>query len=242
MSPVFYLDFLQRLHERLRPRTYLEIGIGEGDSLALSRCRSVGVDPEFVVTSEILAPVSLVRATSDDYFAGLEERGTTPFDGDPVDVAFIDGLHHFEQALRDFVHVERYATASSVVVFDDVFPRRRKEAARERRTLFWTGDVFWMPYALAKWRPDLSLLRVDTQPTGLLLVTGLDPASTVLAASLDAIEAEYVRPDPQPVPRAVLERRRAMKPGRALALPVWDDLVSARRPFGDRPVGPAPGA
>jgi hypothetical protein len=32
-----YLDFLSVLHERLEPSTYLEVGIRNGNSLALAR-------------------------------------------------------------------------------------------------------------------------------------------------------------------------------------------------------------
>ena len=47
-----YLDFLPEVHRRLRPRAYLEIGVRWGHSLALSRCRSVGVDPAFGITAD----------------------------------------------------------------------------------------------------------------------------------------------------------------------------------------------
>ena len=61
-------DFLRELHRRLRPRTYLEIGVNDGKSLALSRAPSIGVDPEFRVTEPIQCDVQLVKATSDDFF------------------------------------------------------------------------------------------------------------------------------------------------------------------------------
>ena len=40
-----YLEFLKGLHEAVRPRAYLEIGLRHGDSLALADCPSLGVDP-----------------------------------------------------------------------------------------------------------------------------------------------------------------------------------------------------
>ncbi len=62
-------DFLAAVHERLEPRTYVEIGVNTGRSLGLSRVPSVAVDPAFKVTVEIQTDVHLVRATSDDFFA-----------------------------------------------------------------------------------------------------------------------------------------------------------------------------
>lgn len=138
---MFYLEFLRALHERLKPRTYFEIGVAQGHSLALSRCRSIGVDPAFQVDQEIVAPVSLLRSTSDEYFERLRRMRTKPFGRLPIDLAFIDGMHHFEFGLRDFIGVERYCVASSVVAFDDVLPRNVEEAARGGEPPDWTGDV-----------------------------------------------------------------------------------------------------
>ncbi|MGH8938377.1 MAG: class I SAM-dependent methyltransferase, partial [Actinomycetes bacterium] len=149
-----YLEFLRVLHERLSPATCLEIGVRNGTSLALSRCRSVGIDPAYRVTAELDGDVSLFRTISDEYFSRPEPLA--PFGGRPVDLAFIDGLHLFEFALRDFVTVERHAAPSSVVVIDDDFPRTVDEAARERHTKSWTGDVYTVLAILQEHRPDLT--------------------------------------------------------------------------------------
>lgn len=217
-----YLDFLGVLHERLAPATYLEIGIRNGNSLALSRCRSVGIDPAYQLTAQLDGDVALFRTISDEYFS--RPAPLEPFGGQPVELAFIDGLHLFEFALRDFVNVERHATPSSVVVFDDVFPRTVDEAARERHTKSWTGDVYKVLAVLQENRPDLTCLCVGTEPTGLLVVVGLDPTSTVLADSYDRIVAEHVTPDPQPVPADILSRITALPPQRVLDAPLWQLL------------------
>ena len=47
--------------------------------------------------------VSLFRMTSDAFFARPDAAVCTGV----VDVAFIDGLHHYDQVLRDLAHVER---------------------------------------------------------------------------------------------------------------------------------------
>ncbi len=225
---MFYLDFLSRLHELLRPRTYLEIGVARGASLSVSRCRSIGIDPAFAVDHELLAPVSLVRATSEEFFDRLERAGAGPFGATPVDLAFIDGLHHFEAALDDFINVERHSSRSAVIVFDDIFPRDEDEGARAPREVNWTGDVFRIPAALAACRPDLQIMTVDTEPTGLLVVSDLDPASTVLAELRDELVRQTVRPDPQDVPAAVLAREGAVSPESAIRLDLWARLISSR--------------
>jgi hypothetical protein len=225
---MFYLEFLEGLHERLAPRTYLEIGVERGHSLACSRCPSIGVDPAPEVDQDLVAPVSLVRSTSDEYFAGLARDGKTPFGDLPIDLAYIDGMHHFEFALRDFIGVERYAATSSVVALDDVFPRSVDEAARVRHTQAWTGDVFRLQLALKTHRPDLRQIKVDTEPTGTLLVVGLDPSNRVLTDALDDIVRHFVEPDPQPVPPNIFRRSGAISAKKALGLDLWAELTAAR--------------
>jgi hypothetical protein len=223
-----YLDFMAALHERLAPRTYLEIGVAEGHTLAISRCASVGVDPEFAVTQELRAHVSLRKCTSDAYFDELEAEARIPFGDLPVDLTYIDGMHLLEYALRDFIGAERYSARSSVIAFDDVLPRNAEETARNKPDLPWTGDVFRICSVLKQHRPDLRQVLVDTEPTGTLLVAGLDPANTVLPTMLDEIVRAVVQPDPQPVPAGVLKRTGAISARKALSLGVWDLLVAAR--------------
>jgi hypothetical protein len=223
---VRYLEFLREVHAALAPPTYLEIGIRRGDSLTLSKSSTIGIDPQFDLRKDPPPDAALFRETSDDYFARAQPL--EPFGGRPISMAFIDGMHLVEFALRDFINIERHAAWSSLVVFDDILPRRPVEAARDRSTRAWTGDVYKLLAILAEHRPDLLCLRVDTKPTGLLLVTGLDPESEVLSTRYERIVEEAVVPDPQPVPRRVLARRGALEPADALAAGFWGVLRGER--------------
>jgi len=232
---MYYLDFLRRLHQALAPDTYLEIGIRNGDSLALARCRAVGIDPEFVLKTELQPDTRVFRESSDEYFERARPLG--PLDGRRVDLAFIDGMHLSEFALRDFINVERVARWTSVVVFDDILPSSAEMAARDRRTRLWTGDVFKILGILERRRPDLICLRIGTEPTGLLLVLGLDPGSRVLSYAYDRIVEEAVVPDPQRLPPDVVERRHVLDPEVVAAAPVWAQLRDARERGGARRAG-----
>jgi hypothetical protein len=232
---VRYLTFLSGVHAALQPPTYLEIGIRNGDSLALSRAQSIGVDPDFNLRAELDAPVTLARTTSDEFFARSEPL--TRFGGEPAALSFIDGMHLFEYVLRDFVNVERHSEWWSVVVFDDILPRTVDEAARERETRAWTGDVYKILPVLARERPDLVCLRIDTEPTGLLLVLGADPSSDALASRVDALTEEWVQPDPQDVPQETLDRVGAADPEAVLAAPFWQILREGRERRTDRETG-----
>jgi hypothetical protein len=232
---MFYIDFLRRLHEVLEPATYLEIGIRRGDSLALARGAAVGVDPAFKLRTEIPEGTALFRETSDEYFG--RRNPLAPLDDRPVDLAFIDGMHLSEFALRDFAGVERLSRWTSVAVFDDIFPRDAEMAARDRRTHLWTGDVYKILGILSRHRPDLVCLRVDTQPTGLLLVLGLDPESPVLMDRYDRILQDAIVRDPQDVPPDVLGREGALDPERVLGSGIWALLREARANGTERGAG-----
>jgi hypothetical protein len=223
---LWYLDFLRRVHELLDPPTYLEIGVRHGDSLALARTKSVGVDPAYSIRSELRPDTELFRETSDEYFD--RESPLEPFGGAPVALAFIDGMHLLEYALRDFINVERHSQWTSVVVFDDIFPRDPEEASRRRQSRAWTGDVYKMVDVLAAHRRDLIRVSIDTEPTGLLLVMGLDPASTVLNDHYDDILRATVAPDPQHIPTSVVERHGALAPDAVVSASFWSLLRDAR--------------
>lgn len=221
-----YLQFLEGVHVALDPPTYFEVGVRHGHSLALAECPAVGVDPAYVLKVPMGPHVTLFGETSDEYFRRPD--ALAPLGDRPIGLAFIDGMHLVEFALTDFVGVERLAHWTSAVVFDDVLPRNDNEAARDRRSRVWTGDVFKLTAILAEWRPDLICLTIDTEPTGLLLVLGLDPASRRLPYYHDRIVSRAVAPDPQRVPKDVLTRRGAVAPDVLLNSAFWSLLRDAR--------------
>lgn len=221
-------EFLRRLHRQTQPKTYLEIGVSTGASLRLSRSRTVGIDPAYKITHPIRCNLQLFRTTSDEYFS--RDDALAHFRGQPIDLAFIDGMHLAEFALRDFINVERATDWASVIVFDDMLPRSVDEAARERITKDWTGDVYKVLVTLRERRPDLVVLPIDTQPTGVLVVLAPDAANTSLYTAYADIERDYLTTDPQQVPDDILTRSCAHDPEKVLAAPFWDVITSARRP------------
>jgi hypothetical protein len=192
-----FLSHLARFHELLRPRIYLEIGIDVGRTLSLAKppTRVIGVDPAAKadaskrVERAFEAPTTLFALESDAFFeSGVAERA---LEGRTVDLAFVDGLHLFEQALRDFLHIERHSGPGSVVLFHDCLPLTAATASRWRMTGFWTGDVWKVVPILQELRPDLDVFLVPTYPTGLLVVTKLDPGSRVVERHLEAVVSAW---------------------------------------------------
>ncbi|MFT4085082.1 MAG: class I SAM-dependent methyltransferase [Nocardioides sp.] len=219
-------DLLAGVHELLQPRTYFEIGVRKGDSLGLSRARSVAVDPFYEVERELWCDLHLVRTTSDEFFA--REQPFAHFETPVIDLAFIDGMHLSEYALRDFINTERFCHPGSVVIFDDVLPRSVEEAARDRITGPWAGDVYKVIDTLQELRPDLTVIELDTAPTGTLAILNLAPRNRTLVRAYDDLVADYVTPDPQDVSIEYLQRTRAMAAEDLLAAPIWDTLRAVR--------------
>lgn len=219
-------EFLRRLHRQTKPKTYLEIGVNSGASLRLSRARTIAIDPQFKIIHPLKCNLVMAKATSDDFFA--QPDALKHFRGKSTDLAFIDGMHLFEFALRDFINVERATDWTSVVVFDDMLPRNVQEAARDRETRAWTGDVYKVILTLQEYRPDLVLIPVNTEPTGLLVVLAPDAKSTALNDKYDEIEKRYVVPDPQDVPDEIISRECAYDPEQVLTAPFWDLIATGR--------------
>jgi hypothetical protein len=215
-----YRAMLRQLHERLEPEVYLEIGVKRGISLGLSQSRrTVGIDPNPMAEAQALLSrpgVTLYPLTSDAFFA--EHSRESVLEGATIDLAFIDGLHQFDQVVRDFINVERWSSPSSIVIIHDVIPPSETAATREHGPGQWTGDVWQIVSCLRDYRPDLDCLLVRTPPSGLLIVRNLDPSSDVLAANMDAI-LRSVPEDGEPYSTAVrdhLANVSAVSPKEAL--------------------------
>jgi hypothetical protein len=190
-----YFHVLARIHRHLRPRTYLEIGVSRGESLAcvLPQTQVLGIDPAPNLARPPPANVRIYRETSDDFFARYVP--SAELGGQPVELAFIDGMHHFEYALRDFINVERACSGSSVILMHDCYPLDERTARREQVTGFWSGDIWRLMLLLRTHRPDLVVRTIATPPTGLGIVLNPDPTSQLLADRVDELIGEYLAKD-----------------------------------------------
>lgn len=184
-----YHDVLKRMHERLKPPVYVEIGVMYGESLAHARppTRAIGVDPKPDIQVEFAAPTQIFPMTSDAFFE--RESFEAAAGAARFDLAFIDGMHTFDQTLRDFINLEKRAHAGSVVLIHDCLPLDAATSTRKQRTVFWSGDTWKVIPVLRRWRPDLEVRVIATRPTGLAVIGRLDPTSTVLESAWDEIVA-----------------------------------------------------
>ena len=182
----------------------MEVGIDQGDSFEIVRPETlaVGVDPSPRIKKTLGPNHRVFAQTSDDFFE--QHDVISELGGKTVDLAFIDGLHLYEFALRDFFNLEKLCSPDSIILIHDVYPIDARCAARERASWFWSGDIWRLILTLKKYRPDLSVNVIAARPTGLAIVQNLDPQSRVLEESQHEIIDEFLATD-----ISVLDERKA---------------------------------
>ena len=127
-SPSAHNNIIQKFIDELDAKVYLEIGYFKGGNFVCIRCNTkYAVDPapyNSAYRRHSRARKLRGRTTeyfcipSDDFFrdhkALLQKR--------PLDVVYVDGLHTFEQALRDVINAFEFLSPGGVVVLDDCNP------------------------------------------------------------------------------------------------------------------------
>jgi hypothetical protein len=133
-------EVIQSFIDLFEKPTYLEIGVDHGQTFNSIRARrKTGVDPKFKfetrnsITGNTL--VEFVEATSDAFFA------TRPTQ-DKFNVVFIDGLHRFEQVLRDLLNAMVRLDEKGVIIIDDVIPASYHASLPDLAECFAVRDHF----------------------------------------------------------------------------------------------------
>jgi hypothetical protein len=157
---------LQEILSLYKKPRYLEIGVSEGETFhALKAKKKVAVDPRFKFDLDKAAHANPEAAyhqvTSDAYFVQLDED-------ELFDVIYIDGLHTFDQTLRDFTSALAHLDTGGIIVIDDVRPNSHFAAMRDLATLMtlrsrgvapggaWMGDVYRLVFFIETFFPAYS--------------------------------------------------------------------------------------
>ena len=188
-----YVRFLRDLHATMVFDWYMEIGCRTGRSFAPVRGKTIAIDPYFQLKQESLGvkpALHLFQQTSDDFFAsGFLERMSIR-----LSFSFIDGMHLIEFVLRDFLNTERHSDPGGVIAVHDCCPSSHEMTTRDLSALpkgAWTGDVWKIIPILQRYRPELRLDVLPLAPSGLLVVSGLNPSDTTLADRMEEILDEW---------------------------------------------------
>lgn len=188
------ISIAQALLDALDNGTYLEIGVNTGSSfIPLKARRKWGVDPSYTISGRRLAKYAvfsslgirfekLFRITSDDFF--LKQAALLNRYG--VDVCLIDGLHTYEQALKDVLNSLNYLKPRGVILLHDCNPMTElmglpaagiEELMRQGIPQWngaWSGDVWKTVVHLRSLRDDVNAFVLDCD-TGVGIVTKRRP-------------------------------------------------------------------
>jgi len=119
------IEILNNIIKKKNYVSYLEIGTFKDELFSKVICeKKIGVDPFSGGTH---------RMTSDDFFQTNKSK---------FDCIFIDGLHHYEQVIRDINNSLKILNDNGVILIHDCLPNNLKEQQVPRLTFNWNGDVW----------------------------------------------------------------------------------------------------
>lgn len=115
-------------------KTYLEIGVREGDNFVNVECEEkIGVDPSFEKMRECVKPYC-IHTTSDTFFENI---------GDQLfDIIFIDGDHTYEQVVKDIANSLKHLSVNGVVVMHDIYADNEFTTVPFWANIAYNGTVF----------------------------------------------------------------------------------------------------
>lgn len=165
------LELIQSLIDKHGYKSYLEIGVNTPaqpgfvhDSIKVETKH--GVDPN--VDTDF-------RMTSDEFFKGITESSHDI----KYDLIFIDGLHLWEQVVRDIENSLKILNEGGRIVVHDTNPIEEATQRRERITDAWHGDV-WKAIVQMRLRDDIYAETIDTDE-GCTIIRKRPPTSSITA-------------------------------------------------------------
>ena len=118
-------EIIQNIIDFKKYKSYLEIGCDRNQSFSnINIDKRVGVDPVEGGTHKM---------TSDDFFSN---------NNDKFDIIFIDGLHQYEQVIKDVKNSLNCLTKNGIILLHDCLPRTLWNQVYPRINSDWNGDVW----------------------------------------------------------------------------------------------------
>ncbi len=193
---------INRLASACNAAVYLEIGLREGYTFNAVQVETKhGVDPDLGRWQSASVPDHLHACTSDEFFASKAGQELM------VDIAYVDGLHHADQALRDVINC--FNAGADVVLLDDVWPCDRFSALPDYElALFlraehgnpyrvqesaWHGDVYRAAMTLAQC-PELcvnTIIGYGNAQSVITRSTGRGQWNELSISKLRSVPADY---------------------------------------------------
>jgi hypothetical protein len=167
---------IQSIIDKMGATTYLEIGVQRGKNFfSIEAPRKIAIDPNFMFgMSRRLRNIgqlfryTFCEMTSDAFFANEAARRLPQ----GIDVAFIDGLHTYEQSLLDFQYCYQHLRPGGVILFHDCNPLTEEAGVKAwspadavqktgKAVTIWNGDVWKTIVHLRALHPELEVFTLD---------------------------------------------------------------------------------
>lgn len=198
------VEIVQFLLSQFDQPRYLEIGVNQGMTFCnVSAAEKTGVDPHFSFnTAEYLKRnrnIYLENMSSDVFFSTVCSMRK-------FDVIFLDGLHEFNQTLRDLFNSINFLSENGIIVLDDILPNSYYSSISDLATSkkvreilgirdkSWMGDVYRVVFFIASFLQQYSYATV-ADSHGLMIVwkQQRDSAQLYRLSATQCAEALYER-------------------------------------------------
>jgi len=153
-----------------KKKSYLEIGVRCGANFfQVNASRKIGVDPDYFFSKRSLLKAMLKRRNwffkmykmeSDHFFSKHEKT----LQANGLDVVFIDGMHTYQQSLKDAKNALRFLNKDGVVVFHDCNPISEiaSQPNLPNEKINWNGDVWKTIFQFRQFSNSFECFTYDT--------------------------------------------------------------------------------
>ena len=118
-------EIIQKIIDSKKYKNYLEVGCDKDENFSkINVEKKIGVDP---------LKGGTLRMTSDNFFKNNNEK---------FDLIFLDGLHTYEQTIKDIDNSLKFLNDHGVVIIHDCLPKKIWNQIVPRVYGHWNGDVW----------------------------------------------------------------------------------------------------
>ena len=119
------IEIIQSIIDKNKYQNYLEIGCDKNENFSKIKIKNkVGVDP---------IQGGTLRMTSDEYFKKSRDK---------FDLIFLDGLHTYEQTIKDINNAVSFINNNGLIIIHDCLPTKIWNQIVPRMYGHWNGDVW----------------------------------------------------------------------------------------------------
>lgn len=150
------LNIINILINKIKARSYLEIGLGDGIVFKRVKCKNkTGVDPclSSYKLGQKCTYEPTYKMTSDEFFKINKKK---------FDIIFIDGLHESKQVEKDIKNSLRFLNKNGYIICHDINPPNIEAQKMPRKTRIWTGDCWKAWVKIRTEHKNLKMFTVNT--------------------------------------------------------------------------------